>query len=202
MGEGHERFVSEFGDRGYRPFGEAMGGAGDEYEILGAEGERGEAVWWVWVGQPDDRSVVVATTEVFDEWHGVFFSQRDLDTRVTFVERDEESCDIDLGYAGDDAEAESPGHNSVELRDCRPSVVDCVKDGAGVGKQHLAGRSQTHGRGRAVEQLFTDVGFESSYLLADAGLRDVKLLGGAGEAAVAGNRNEVVELSELHSRKP
>ena len=61
-----------------------------------------------------------------------------------------------------------------------------------------AGARQRDRFARALEQLDAELDLERLDLLADRGLGDVELLGGAPEVQLAGDRHEVFELPEFH----
>jgi hypothetical protein len=51
-----------------------------------------------------------------------------------------------------------------------------------------------------VEQRLAELGLQAADLLADGGLRDQQALGGAGEVALVGDRDEVLKLPQFHKQ--
>jgi hypothetical protein len=168
---------------------------GDQHEGLHADDLDAEPVGRVGVGQTDDGSVVFVASQVLDERDGVLFSQRHLDSGVVVVERRQQAGEVDVGDAGDGAEAEPSGDDALQSGQgcsCRVGGAERV---VCMGEEGLAGGGEAGGLGGSVEELLAEFSFESADLLTDARLGHVEALGGAGEALLAGDSNEVGELA-------
>ena len=66
--------------------------------------------------------------------------------------------------------------------------------GAGVGEHGGARLGDPHRAAGAVEENLAELSFQPADLRADAGLGDVGLRGGPGEAGLVGHRHEVLQL--------
>ena len=66
------------------------------------------------------------------------------------------------------------------------------------GEQRLPRLGQLDAARLAAEQLHLQFGFECSDLLAERRLLDAQPLGGAGDVAFLGDRDEVAEMAQLH----
>jgi hypothetical protein len=172
-----------------------MGWCGDEHEGLDADDLNAEPVGGAGVGQTHDGGVEFVAAEVLDERDGVVFPQRHLDPRVLLVERREQARQVDVGDPGNGPNAEPAADNASQSHQRRSSCFAGVERLAGVGEKRLAGGGEANGRGGAVEELLAELCFQPPDLLTDAGLGHVEPLGGAGEARLAGDSNQVGELA-------
>ena len=88
----------------------------------------------------------------------------------------------------------------VELVDLAAHAVDLGDHGARPRRDRVAGLGRGDAAARALEQLRSELGLEAADLVRERRLRDVKLVRGAGEVAVARDRLDVSELAQLHRR--
>ena len=79
------------------------------------------------------------------------------------------------------------------------AAVLLVGRGAGVFERGFSGNGEGDGARRPVEQLGAQLSFQLPDLGADAGLADVHPLGRPGEVPLLGDRDEVLQLPQLHN---
>src|SRR5580700_11338879 len=101
-----------------------------------------------------------------------------------------------------DAEGEFAASAGAQVVHSAADFVAEIQDAFGITEQEPAGVGKLAGTGAAGEEGFADFVFELADGDADGGLGAVKLLGGAGEAAFAGDGEEDVEFGEVHMIKP
>ena len=77
-------------------------------------------------------------------------------------------------------------------------VGDVGEDQAGLFEEAVAGGGGDDAAGEAVEERAAKVGLELFNLLTEGGLGDAQASGGAGEAGLIGDGDEVAELVDLH----
>src|ERR1700730_6515906 len=100
-----------------------------------------------------------------------------------------------------DAEGEFAASAGAEIVDGAADFVAEIEDAFCIADQEAAGVCKLAGAGSAGEEGFADFVFELADGDADGGLGAEELLGGAGEAAFAGDGEEDVEFGEVHMIK-
>src|SRR5215468_2740432 len=131
---------------------------------------------------------------------GLILHQRQLDPRVTAMERADQMEEAPVGEGVDQADGQAAGEQAAERHHCFAPDVSGLKRCARVGEQGLAGLGQPDAAAVAQEQALAEFCFQAADLLADGGLRDRDPLGGAGEVALLSDRHEVGELPQLHKQ--
>ena len=99
-----------------------------------------------------------------------------------------------------DAEGEFAAAAGAEVVDGALDFLAEIEHALGVADQELAGVGELAGAGAAGEEGLADPVLELADGDADGGLGAEELLGGAGEAALAGDGEEDVEFGEVHGR--
>ena len=96
------------------------------------------------------------------------------------------------------ADPDLAAHEPGQLLQLAVQAVDLAQDALGVAEDHLAlGRDLDRAAG-APEDLDAELLLEPPDLLRDGRLREVQLLGGLGEGAVARHGGDRAQVSELH----
>lgn len=99
---------------------------------------------------------------------------------------------------GGEAHGDTPG-----LAACRPTrphggFVDCGEDCLGVYQEGLTGIGQADAAGMADEEGRVDLALEGADLLGEGRLLDVELLRRTRDVALAGDGDEIAEMTQFH----
>ena len=150
-------------------------------------------------GESDQGEVEPAGAEAVHEVVGVGLGQRDLDARVRGVELLEKVRHVRQAAGDDHPDRDPAADEAAMLVDRQSHAGRGLQRGVGVRENRLADRGDTHRPPRPVEQRLAELALEPADLGADAGLGDVDALRAAREAPLLGDRDEVLELAELHN---
>ena len=97
-----------------------------------------------------------------------------------------------------EAEGDSPGVAARRPAGRADRVLDLLQDCLRLGKQGVPRLGQFDPARLAAEQLDLQLGFERLDLLAQRRLLNAQPLGGAGDVAFLGDRDEVAEMAQFH----
>ena len=170
----------------------------DEHERLHVDDLDAQPVWRIRCRQADDHGVVVIASDTLDERQGLALIEGDLHSGVCSVERGEQAGQVDAGDAGDGSKLQPPTDDPVERGERGSSRVAGRQRVAGMREQRAACRGESWTSAGAIEQRCPKFGLQAPDLLADSRLSHMQARGGAGEALLVGNGDEVGELAQLH----
>jgi len=105
---------------------------------------------------------------------------------------------IDMAHHGRDAEGKTPGLQALQIRQLRLQLLHLRQDGLGPIEQHLAAVGQGEAATDPAQQGLAQLLFHVADHFADGGLGDEQLLGGAGEALLPHQLDEVTQGSNIH----
>ncbi len=151
------------------------------------------------VDRGDHREVELAAEDGGGEAVGRRLGQRQPDRRVRAVEAGQQVGQPRRRARADDADRDLPAEQPGALLDGAADGGDGGERRAGVRQHGGAGVGRPHRAARAVQQRLPQLGLEPAHLGAHAGLRDVQPLGRTREARLLGDRDEILELAELHN---
>ena len=104
--------------------------------------------------------------------------------------------------SGGEAQPQAPDHPGLEITPGGERHVGCGHGRARTLEEQLAGLRQLDATGVALEQLNAELGFEPAHLGREPWLGDPQPLGGAGEASLLGDRDEIAKMAEFHVALP
>jgi hypothetical protein len=104
---------------------------------------------------------------------------------------------VDLARRQQRSDRDPTADEPAQLVDLALDAVDLGQDAPGSGGDRLAGLGRHDAATRALEELGSQLLLEPLDLVREGRLGDVKLLGGAGEVAMAGDRLGVDQLAKL-----
>ena len=114
------------------------------------------------------------------------------------VEAGEHRGHLDPAGRQQSADRDPAADQAAQLVELAAHPVDLGEHAPGPRGHRLPGLGRDDAAAGALEQLGAELGLEPADLVRERRLGDVKLLGGAGEVAVAGDRLGVDELAQLH----
>ncbi len=129
---------------------------------------------------------------------GDALAQADLDARVRSTEAREQPGDVEAAGRQQRSDPDAPPQDAAQLVDLLARGVDLREHAArsrGEGVSRLGGHDAAAG---ALEERRAELALEPLDLVGERRLGDVELRCGAGEVAVARDRFDASQLSELH----
>jgi hypothetical protein len=165
---------------------EALGEQWRGFEFVAANGKR------------EDSDVNRAGTETFKQDRRNFFHDGQLGLRKLARERSEQWRKKIRGNGGNDADGDRPTDGVLALDDVASGGFEFAENGARAGEKSLAHIGEPHRAAETVEEARAEFPFEFHNLLREGGLRDVRLLGRAAEAAGFRDGAKVAKLMEFH----
>jgi len=133
------------------------------------------------------------------EKHGSnFLDYSELDLRKFFRKGREDAREKIRSDGGNGANRHRTADGILLLDYVAASRLEFAQDAAGAGEKYFTDFGEANGAAETVEEAGAEFVFEFEDLLRERRLRDVGLLGGAGEGAGIGDSAEVAELVEFH----
>jgi len=105
---------------------------------------------------------------------------------------------IDVAHHGGNAKGQPAEAQALQIRQLRLQLLHLRQYGLGPVEQHLAAVGQGEAAPRSAQQGLTQLLLHVADHLADGGLGDEQLLGGAGEALLPHQLDEVTQGSDIH----
>jgi hypothetical protein len=195
---GNKAFLTQFGELGAAALREAMFGRNDQGKLIAKDFYRGELRL---LGDERRDAEIQAIVQQFRgdiagkrAAHG----QMDLRIKPAIAGQDGQQR-VDGAFV--DAKGKFAATTGAEVVDGAADFIAQVQNTFGITDQEPAGVGKLAGAGAAGEEGFADFVFQLADGDADGGLGTVELLGGAGEAALAGDGEEDVEFGEVHNQR-
>ena len=149
----------------------------------------------------DQRHVQAASAQRPDESVGACLGQRDLEAGVVVMEAGQQAGQVEARGRdrADDAHGQVPAGQPGQRVRGIAHRGHRRQGGPGVGQHRSAGLGDPHRAAGAVKENLAEFSFQPADLRAHAGLGDMGLGGGLGEARLVGHRHEVLQLPQLHN---
>ena len=148
--------------------------------------------------EADDRGVDPAVGDGGERRLVLFVRDHDLDRGMGTVERPERGGEPVIDRPGD-ADAQAAAQQPAQRCDRVPAVLGRGERGAGMREERLAGPGERDSRAVAVEQRLAELKLEAADLRADRRLRHRDANRRTRELGLFGDRDEVVELPQIHN---
>src|SRR5690242_14719262 len=184
-------FLSQFGEIGAAALGEAMFRRNDERELIAKDFDRGKLRLLRNEGGDAEVEAIVQQFGGDVARKGASHGQMNLRIKLPVAGQHREQG-VDGAFVH--AERKLTAAAGAQVVHGAADFVAEIENAFGVADQEPAGVGKLAGARAAGEERFTDFVFEFADGDADGGLGAIELLGGAGEAALAGHGEEDVEF--------
>jgi hypothetical protein len=165
---------------------EALGKEGEGFEVVAAD------------GQSENGKIDGAGAETVEQDRGDLLGDRELDLGK-FAREGSEKRRKEIGrHRGNNANGKRTTDGLLALDDVAFRGGEFVKNRTSARQEGFAEFGEAHGAAEAVEEANTEFIFELEDLLGEGRLRDVALLGRAGERVGFGDGAKVAKLLEFH----
>jgi len=171
----------------------------DRHDLLGGEPLELEAVAVDAPGHGQEGDVELVRTQPLGQALARLLVHRELDLRVAPVVERQQQGQIERPERLHGSDRHPPRADARQLGELGFARVDLRERSARALDEDLPGLGERRPPRGAVDEREADLGLEPADLLRERGLRDVLTLGSAREVALVGERDEVAQLSQLHS---
>ncbi|ANZ37327.1 hypothetical protein BBK82_15920 [Lentzea guizhouensis] len=158
------------------------------------------------VGHPGlarhEREVEPARADLLDQLGVAGLAHPDLDTGVQLVEPRQHGRQVHHVQALQAADRQRAPEQALHGGHGVTRGLDAAQRAPGLRQEGPPGLGQLDLAGGAQEQRRAELDLQRADRRGEAGLGDVHPLGGAGEVALLGDREEVLELPEFHDSSP
>ena len=176
--------------------GKRMTGADEHHPIRQAEREGpdvGRAVpCW------GNDSVEASSAKIAPQHCAVGLDHAEFDSRRRPAELQQQLRGERPPGFGGEPQPQAPDYPGLEIPPRGERHLGCGHRHTGTLKEQLAGLGQFDPTWMALEQLNAELGFEPPHLGRESWLGDPQAFGGAGEASLLGDRDEIAKMSEFH----
>ncbi len=168
----------------------------DDDELFGAQRNDAHALFVA--GRHDDGEIDLMAFDGGEEELGGAGDDDEFDFGEAAVVGAEDAGEAVGEGGGADAEAHGAALEGAHFADGHFGVGEVAEDAVGILQEDGAGLADEDAFADAEEEGAPEFGFELLDVLADGGLGDVELAGGAGESTAGGGGLEDAELMEVH----
>ena len=189
--------LGEVGDGDVRSRWGAIGGEGGDHFLVGQSLDR-ECVGDL-AAQQTERGIELVGAEKAQHVGGNALAQTDFDTWVCLAEAGEQPGDVKPACGQERSDPDPSAQHAAKLVDLFAGGLHFGEHPAGSRCDRLPRLGRGHAAAGALEQRGAELLFEPLDLMRERRLREVELLSGAREVAVARYRLHASQLPQLHA---